>query len=102
MIIANIIAPYEYFQSGFVSRLLTYITLSVIISSVTEIRNKTQEELQLSRRMISEDRNKYRTLVENLPQKVFLKDSNHRWVSGNQRFLNDLNMTEEELSGKTV
>ena len=101
MILANIIAPYEYFQLGFVLRLLVYIAISAIISSVTEIRNNTQEELQLSRRMISEDRNKYRTLVENLPQKVFLKDSNHRWVSGNQRFLNDLNMTEEELSGKT-
>ena len=45
MIIANILEPSEYFQLGFVSRLLTYILVSVILSSATEIRNKAEEKI---------------------------------------------------------
>ncbi|MEW6034645.1 MAG: PAS domain S-box protein, partial [Chloroflexota bacterium] len=45
--------------------------------------------------------NKYRTLVENLPQKIFLKDRNLAYVSCNVNYGRDLRIQPEEISGKT-
>ncbi|MFA5115770.1 MAG: PAS domain S-box protein [Candidatus Omnitrophota bacterium] len=43
----------------------------------------------------------YRTLIENLPQKVFLKDVNSVYVSCNENYARDLNIRPEEIAGKT-
>ncbi len=43
----------------------------------------------------------YRTLVENLPQKLFLKDRNSVYIFCNQNFAVDLKIKPEEISGKT-
>ncbi|MDD5424584.1 MAG: PAS domain S-box protein, partial [Candidatus Omnitrophica bacterium] len=43
----------------------------------------------------------YRTLIENLPQKVFLKDVNSVYVSCNENYAKDLNIRPEEIAGKT-
>jgi PAS domain S-box-containing protein len=43
---------------------------------------------------------KYRTLVENIPQKIFMKDTNFRWVSINERFARDLGIRPDEAVGK--
>ncbi len=44
---------------------------------------------------------KYRSLVENLEQAVFLKDSDLRYVAANRPFCAALGLAEEELVGKT-
>lgn len=43
----------------------------------------------------------YKTLIETMPQKIFVKDRNYRWNVINQLFANDLNLSPEEVMGKT-
>ncbi len=43
----------------------------------------------------------YRILLDNLPQKMFMKDRNSIWVSGNANMLRDLGLSAEELAGKS-
>jgi PAS domain S-box-containing protein len=44
---------------------------------------------------------KYRTLVENIPQKIFLKDKNSTYISCNKNFAADLKTDQEMVAGKT-
>jgi PAS domain S-box-containing protein len=43
---------------------------------------------------------KYRTLVENIPQKIFLKDTHSRYLSVNQNYARDLGYSPEEVVGR--
>jgi two-component system cell cycle sensor histidine kinase/response regulator CckA len=43
----------------------------------------------------------YRSLVLNIPQKIFVKDRNLRWVSVNAKFAGELGLRPEEIVGKT-
>ena len=45
--------------------------------------------------------NKYRTLLENIPQKVFLKDTNSVYLSCNENLAADFNIKADEITGKT-
>jgi PAS domain S-box-containing protein len=62
-------------------------------TDITE-RRRVQEELKASE-------NKYRTLLENLPQKIFLKDKNSVYLSCNANLARDFNIKAEEVAGKT-
>jgi PAS domain S-box-containing protein len=44
---------------------------------------------------------KYRTLLESLPQKIFLKDKNSIYISCNENYARDLRIRAEEIAGKT-
>ena len=44
---------------------------------------------------------KYRNLVENLPSKIFVKDSELRYLSCNRAYAQDLGIDEEKIVGKT-
>jgi PAS domain S-box-containing protein len=44
---------------------------------------------------------KYRTLLENLPQKIFLKGRDSVYISCNQAYAQDLSIRPEEIKGKT-
>ena len=44
---------------------------------------------------------KYRTLLENLPQKIFLKDKRSVYISCNENFARDLGIKPDEIVGKT-
>jgi PAS domain S-box-containing protein len=57
-------------------------------------RKQAEEALQ-------ESENYYRTLVQNLPQKIFLKDKNSVYLSCNENFSGDLKMRPAEIAGKT-
>ncbi len=61
-----------------------------------EIHERRHAEDELRK---SED--KYRTLIENLPQKIFLKDSKSVYLSCNDNFAADFNMNLRDIAGKT-
>jgi PAS domain S-box-containing protein len=48
-----------------------------------------------------ESETKYRFLVENLPQKVFLKDAQSTYISCNEKYARDLGIRPEDIPGKT-
>jgi len=60
---------------------------------ITERKN-SEEELKAKEL-------KYRTLIENLPQRVFLKDKNFMYISCNNKYAEDLNIKADNILGKT-
>lgn len=50
---------------------------------------------------IRESEGKYRTLLENLPQKIFFKDRNSVYISCNENYAEDLKIEPEDIVGKT-
>jgi PAS domain S-box-containing protein len=49
---------------------------------------------------LQESEETFRTLVENIPQKIFMKDLNGRYLSSNELFAQDLGIRPEEIAGK--
>jgi PAS domain S-box-containing protein len=60
---------------------------------ITE-RKKMEDSLKASE-------NKYRVLVENLPQRVFFKGKDSVYVSCNENYARDLKINPDEITGKT-
>jgi PAS domain S-box-containing protein len=56
---------------------------------------------QRAEEALRESENKYRTLVENIPQKIFTKDRSSVYVSCNEHYARDLGLQAEEIVGKT-
>ncbi len=63
------------------------------ISRDVSERKKAEEDLRKSE-------NKHRTLLENLPQKIFLKDKNSLYISCNENYARDLKIKLGEIAGK--
>lgn len=64
-----------------------------LFRDITE-QKRMKEELQKSE-------SKYKTLLSNLPQKIFLKDRDSVYVSCNENYARDLKIRPEEIIGKT-
>ena len=58
-------------------------------------------ELKRAEDALRQSEEKYRTLLENLPQKVFLKDRDSVYISCNVHYANDLNISPDDIKGMT-
>ncbi|MCL5291541.1 MAG: PAS domain S-box protein [Actinobacteria bacterium] len=67
-----------------------------VVTTFTDIteHERAEEELRKSE-------SKYKLLVENLPQKIFLKNRESIYLSCNEMFARDLKIIPDEISGKT-
>ena len=71
-----------------------------LIEAIAERLGRIVERIRSEEALRTSER-RYRTLIENLPQKVFLKDASSVYVSGNGRFARELGIALDELGGKT-
>jgi PAS domain S-box-containing protein len=78
------------------TNLITYEGETAILGALTDIteRKKMEEELRASE-------SKYKTLLENLPQKIFFKEKNLVYVSCNENYARDLKILPDKIEGKT-
>ncbi len=68
---------------------------------LTRLRKQVAELKKSKAEYIQIEEQQYRTLIENLPQKVFLKDINSVYISCNENYARDLKIKPEEIAGKT-
>ena len=66
----------------------------------SEIRAQVAELSDMNRE-IKESESKYRTLVENLPHSVFLKDKDSTYISCNHNYAVAIGVDQDEVAGKT-
>ncbi len=73
---------------------------SVSAAALSDSKGRLRQQTA-SLEAVRESERKFRTLVENLPQKVFLKDENSTYVMCNEIFARDLGIRAEEFGGKS-
>jgi len=74
--------------------------LADLLRRIAELE-KFETEYKLTIEFLRASENKYRVLLENLPQKIFHKDKNSVYVSCNNNYARDLKIQPDEIIGKT-
>jgi PAS domain S-box-containing protein len=70
-----------------------------IIAGIEVARDIT--ERKTAEKLIERSENKYRTLLNNIPQKIFYKDIESVYILCNESYAKDLNIEPSEIIGKT-
>ncbi len=82
-------------------------TIEKIISEIADLRQRVVEcrELEAERQTeienLSAREKKYRSLLESIDQKLYIKDRNSSYISANDAYAADLKTTPAEMVGKT-
>ncbi len=83
------------------------ITIEKTINDLVEMRHQiielkaSEAQRQMALVALQSSESKYRTLAENIPQKLFIKDKNSVYVSCNQNYAQDLKIEADQIVGKT-
>ena len=76
------------------------VSLSLLIAIMAGLLLYTRGITSVNRALV-ESENKYRTLADELPESIFLKDIDLNYVSCNQRYADSLGIKPEEIAGKS-
>ena len=82
-------------------------TIETAINKMLEMRQQVADlrESEGQRQKILEelraDEKKYRTIVENIPERLYVKDRNSVYVFCSEKFAADLELKPQEIFGKT-
>lgn len=71
------------------------------IGSLTKALNTMLASISQREQLLLRSENKYRMLLENIPQKIFYKDTSSVYVSCNKHFADDFGIKPEEIAGET-
>jgi PAS domain S-box-containing protein len=95
-------------KAGLLNQILNWSLMLGILASLSVLgallaRNIIQfvKDLGTAQSELKESEEKYRILLENLPQKLFYKDVNYVYVTCNENYAKDLNISPDEIKGKT-
>jgi len=83
------------------------VTIEKAINEMVELRKQVIEmkesetQRQLSIEALRASEKEYKVLVENIPQKLFIKDQNSVYVFCNAKYAEDLKIKPDEICGKT-
>jgi PAS domain S-box-containing protein len=83
------------------------VTIEKAINEMLELRKQVVElkesetQRQLSTEALRASEKEYKVLVENIPQKLFIKDQNSVYVFCNAKYAEDLKIKPDEICGKT-
>jgi diguanylate cyclase (GGDEF)-like protein/PAS domain S-box-containing protein len=82
---------------------ITMLLLLVVLGVFAGYQRRLHFEVQLlvRARELEASEMRYRTLVDHLPHKVFIKDRNSVYVSCNEPYARDLRIPATEIAGKT-
>ncbi len=98
----------RYDGINFLNAKLTY--LDIIINPVFDekeeikyliVEGRDISQIKETQVALMESEIKYRTLVENLPQKIYIKDVNQKYISCNEKFARSLNKAPDKITGLT-
>lgn len=93
-----------------VDPLILQTKVSVLVElqrRTSEVQRKTEQleqeivKIKKVETSLRESEGRFRTLVENIPHKVFAKDKHSRYLSCNENYVRDLGIKSEEIIGKT-
>ena len=84
------------FPAEIQARMMHYEGRTVRVTALADITEQKQSTVALR-----ESERKHRTLLETLPQKIFLKDTNSAYTFCNENYARDLGIRSREIAGKT-
>ena len=65
------------------------------------VNKQLKQKVKKQTEKFAEEKNLYRALVQNIPQKIFHKNKDLTYIFANDNFLDDVGLTLQEINGKT-
>jgi len=75
--------------------------MTIHLKETVDNLNREIGEHRRTEKALRESENKYRTLLKNIPQKIFYKDLNSVYILCNESYAKDLKLKTVQLKGKT-